>query len=237
MKILITNDDGIFAPGITALVNALKDDHEVFVLAPDRQCSGFSHCISFDKKLTLNEVDKNRFSLNGTPCDCVKLAIDRLFQPDLVIRGINAGRTSGTDVWYSCTVQAAVEGVISGYPALAVSSRRSDTDDYSYSAEFIAQNITKLYGLCREINGVLNVNFPVFSETECKGIKAVPLGRRIYHDSYEKVSENEYFMRGDHIDDDLTYDNDLKCFEEGYITLTAITIDPTDYELTGGLTL
>lgn len=237
MKILLTNDDGIFAPGITALASALSAEHEVFVIAPNTQCSGYSHHISFGKELVVDQVGNNLFGVNGTPCDCVKLATDRLFKPDFVISGINAGRNSGTDVWYSGTVQAALEGVISGYPSMAVSSIPSPNGNYDFSARFVTENLIKLYGLAKGINGVLNVNFPVLSPPECKGVKAVPLGRRVYHDSYDKVGENIYVMHGDYIDDDRSFDNDLKCFEEGYITLTAINIDPTDHVTTGGLSL
>src|SRR5262252_6042872 len=136
--ILVTNDDGVGAPGIAAAREALREIGDVIVAAPDRERSASSHSISLDRPLRVDEVDEGMFAIDGTPVDCVYLALLHLVprRPALVVSGINNGYNLGSDVFYSGTVAGAVEGALRGVPALALSLERRRPQDFSHAAEF-----------------------------------------------------------------------------------------------------
>src|SRR5690348_8876193 len=136
--ILLTNDDGVAAPGIRAAREALAEVGEVLVAAPDRERSAASHSISLDRPLRVDEIDNNVFAIDGTPVDCVYLALMHLVKrrPALVVSGINNGFNLGSDVFYSGTVAGAVEGALRGVPALAISLERRRPQDFSHAADF-----------------------------------------------------------------------------------------------------
>jgi len=136
--VLITNDDGVVAPGIRAVADALRDFAEVVVAAPDRERSAASHSISLDRPLRVDEIEPGTYAIDGTPVDCVYLALLHLVprKPDLVVSGINNGFNLGSDVFYSGTVAGAVEGALRGVPALAISLERRRPQDFSHAADF-----------------------------------------------------------------------------------------------------
>lgn len=184
MKILVSNDDGYQAAGILALVKMLQSldfVEKITVVAPDRDRSGASHSLTLDQPLRPVEVQPDFYHVNGTPTDCVHLAINGLldFMPDMVISGINAGANLGDDVLYSGTVAAAMEGRFLGLPAIAVSMGNYKTPQYYSTATQILSNLIKRlhqYPLSRDT--ILNINVPNVSFDELKGIQITRLGHR-----------------------------------------------------------
>lgn len=236
MKILLVNDDGIYAPGILALAHELKKDHEIVLIAPEKQMSGTSHCITFYGFINYCELDiiegVKSYILRGTPADCTKFGIDTILKrehPDLVISGINKGYNIGTDVVYSGTVNAALEGSILNVKSIAV-SQDYYLDDFSYSAKFIAKNLDKLYSMIpKDASSVLNINIP--DEKILKGTKITKVGQIRYNDEYIYVENRGYYITGDPIKGyDKSLDTDVKFIHEGYITISFVKNEFNDLE-------
>jgi len=242
MRILISNDDGIQAEGITALRLAMEELGEVTVVAPDRPKSATGHGITVHKPLRVDEVSfpgstTKGFAVNGTPSDCVKIALQALMpeQPDIVISGINFGPNLGTDVLYSGTVSAALEGVINDVPAVAISLASFESEDYSRAAEF-AKKIVRavvLEGLPAET--LLNVNVPLVKDHDIKGVAITKLGKRRYQNIFEKRLDPRgkvyYWMGGEVLDLDVEPDTDIAAVKRNEISVTPIFFDVTNYPL------
>lgn len=232
MKILIANDDGIFAEGIKTLAKILAEyQHEIIVAAPKHEMSSVGHHLSMRTPLRYQKIDNygtEAYAIEGTPVDCVKFAVHYLdIKPDIVISGINKGANAGSDVVYSGTVGAAVEANILGIPSIAVSSVSYDDNDYENCARFVAENLKKLYQAALP-DKVINVNLPDSTKTEIKGIKVAGQGIRDYGDHYVR-SGDEYFIKGTpksyaHVDEET----DVKYLDLGYITITPLTYCMTD---------
>ena len=163
--VLITNDDGVLAPGIRAVAEALRDFAEVVVAAPDRERSAASHSISLDRPLRVDEIEPGIYAIDGTPVDCVYLALLHLVprKPALVVSGINNGFNLGSDVFYSGTVAGAVEAALRGVPALAVSLERKRPQDFSHAAAFaraLAHEIIRRGADALPARSLLSVNLP-----------------------------------------------------------------------------
>ncbi|MFZ5644348.1 MAG: 5'/3'-nucleotidase SurE [Bacillota bacterium] len=239
MRILVSNDDGIFADGIIALRERLeKEDiiEKLYVVAPDRERSAIGHGITMHRPLRAKEIKypcekSTGWSVDGTPADCVKLALEELIDPpDLVISGINQGPNLGTDVLYSGTVSAAVEAVICGFPAIAVSLTSSVNHDFTEAADFIARlvPVVRREGLPR--GSLLNVNVPPGTP---KGVRVVRLGNMKYVNIFDKRIDPRgrvyYWMAGEVLDlEDNCPDTDIGSNGEGYITVTSVQIDLTN---------
>ena len=180
MKILVSNDDGYFAPGITLLAEALRQMGEVTVVAPERDRSGASNSLTLDRPLTVRRAPNGYFSVNGTPTDCVHIAVTGLldFTPDLVVSGVNLGANMGDDTIYSGTVAAAAEGYLLGIPSVAV-SLTSKTGQHFESAIGIAlQIVERLRRNPIKEPVLLNVNVPDVEPAKLGGIEVTRLGRR-----------------------------------------------------------
>jgi 5'-nucleotidase len=180
MKILVSNDDGYFAPGITLLAEALRQLGEVTVFAPERDRSGSSNSLTLDRPLTLRRAPNGFFSVNGTPTDCVHIAVTGVldFTPDIVVSGINLGANMGDDTIYSGTVAAAAEGYLLGIPALAI-SLSSKAGEHFESAIGIALELVerwRAHPLAEPV--LLNVNVPDVEPARLRGIEVTRLGRR-----------------------------------------------------------
>ena len=180
MKILVSNDDGYFAPGITLLAEALRQLGEVTVFAPERDRSGSSNSLTLDRPLTLRRAPNGFFSVNGTPTDCVHIAVTGVldFTPDIVVSGINLGANMGDDTIYSGTVAAAAEGYLLGIPALAV-SLSSKAGEHFESAIQVALELVGRFGrepLAEPV--LLNVNVPDVAPARLRGLEVTRLGRR-----------------------------------------------------------
>ena len=208
MKILVCNDDGIWAKGISELAKAMQSMGEITVVAPDVERSATGHAITIHDPLrvretTLWESDIKGYSLTGTPADCVKFGVSMIMDepPDLVVSGINRGPNLGTDVLYSGTVSAAIEGAILGIPAMAVSLDSYDDEDYSFAAQAALEIAKKIVEYHLPADILLNVNVPAISGNLCKGIKVTKLGVRKYKENYIKRVDPRggvyYWLNGD----------------------------------------
>jgi 5'-nucleotidase len=238
-NILVSNDDGIHAPGLAALAAALEAVGEVFVVAPDRERSAVGHALTLHRPLRVEPMGKRRFAVNGTPTDCVNLGVLGILpvRPDVVVAGINAGSNLGDDVTYSGTVSAAMEGVLLGVPALAVSLvEPGERADYRPAGRAAAE-LTRL--LLRDRQGgatLLNVNVPPGAP---RGLRVTKLGRRVYS---EKVVEQRdprgklyYWIGAGPPAWEAGDDTDFAAVHAGYISLTPLHLDLTSYEGLRGL--
>ncbi len=237
--ILVTNDDGIYAPGISNLIDFVANLGEVYVVAPDKAQSGMGHAVTINATLHCQEVNihqnvKKQWSCSGTPVDCVKIAIDKLLpqKPDICVSGINHGSNSSINVIYSGTMSAAVEAGIEEIPAIGFS-----LCDFSYDADFLAaqkyiQEIVKNVlknGLPKGI--VLNVNIPKASEKELKGIKICRQADARWIENFDKRQDPRgktyYWLTGEFKNFDKGTDTDEWALENNYISIV-----PTQFDLT-----
>ncbi len=230
MKILVTNDDGIGAPGLAALARALKPLGPVTVVAPATEMSASAHSLTLNRPLRVTAVSPSVYSVDGTPTDCVYLAIYQILgrEVDLVVSGVNAGINLGDDITYSGTVAAALEGTLLGCPSFAVSQERSRAMAYASAAAFartLARRILD-HGLPRDV--YLNVNVPA---GPIRGISFARQGRRIYHDgvSAEAGEGGETLYRiGGYPEWDHQPGADITALRSGHITITPLRVDMTD---------
>lgn len=242
MNILATNDDGIFADGLRALVEELCKIGKVTVVAPDRERSATGHAITVLRPLMTERVDfhgldVNAWSVDGTPSDCVKLAVGALLgeKPDVVVSGINRGPNLGTDVLYSGTVSAAIEGVILGVPSIAISSAAYENCNYSLAAAFASEVTRKLvqYGLPPDT--LLNINVPSVDEDQLRGVTITRLGTRKYRDIFDRRVDPRgrvyYWLGGEAIECDEDEDTDAVAIRNNKISVTPIHFDFTRYDL------
>jgi 5'-nucleotidase len=242
MQILLTNDDGIFAPGLAAIYKELVKLGDVTIVAPADSRSGASHSVTFSQPLVCNKVDINSrftgFSVQGSPADCVKLAYMQLCkQPiDLLVAGINNGANAGINIYYSGTVAAAMEGAFLKIPAVAMSLAVDDQMDYEKAAEYCAKILKKLLPL--ESGYVANVNIPQLSKGRPKGIMVVPQSTGGFHE-YCIPQKNEQgqtvfqLAAGPHRQEEEP--TDTTSLAEGFITITALAPGMTNHEKTAKL--
>lgn len=237
MRILLSNDDGIEADGLKELRVALQDQHEIYVVAPDRERSATGHKITVHRPLRVKEctypgTNVTGWAVDGTPADCVKLGLEALLPgpPDLVISGINFGPNLGTDVLYSGTVSAAVEGIINGIPSIAISLASFEYRDFSFSGKLIKKIVA---AMCKELPSrtLLNINTPPGTP---QGIKVTRLGNRRYVNIFDKRVDPRgrvyFWMAGEPFDlDEDDPATDVWAVKEGYISITPVQFDLTDY--------
>ena len=235
MKILLTNDDGIHAEGLLALVKYLEKNHEVWVVAPDRNRSGVSHGITMAEPLKLCQLAENRFSCSGVPADCTFTAINGILNeyPDVVISGINKGPNLGTDIIFSGTAAAARQASFYGIPGIAVSLASFEEPlDYSALADFVSKNIEKLVTLC-EKDIFLNIN--AASLDSYKGYKLTSLSKRSYQDKvslYNAPDGKFYsFFLGGEVESLGDDDSDEKATAQGYVSITRVLSQPISLEV------
>lgn len=239
-KILVTNDDGIYASGIMALWEAMSAIGDVTVVAPNREQSAVGHAITVSDPLRVEEVNRSNgfhgYAVNGTPADCVKIAIQALLEdkPDVVVSGINHGSNTGNNIIYSGTVSAATEGTMLDIPSIAVSLNSFEDSDFSgaqSAAKAVVSNVFE-NGLSKKT--LLNVNVPAIPENEIKGFKITQQGNAAFKDSFAKREDPRgntyYWMTGKMIDPDLEIDNDQKAVSEGFISITPIHYRLTNHD-------
>lgn len=235
MKILLTNDDGIHAEGLLALVKYLEKKHEVWVVAPDKNRSGVSHGITMAEPLKLCQLAENRFSCSGVPADCTFTAINGILNeyPDVVISGINKGPNLGTDIIFSGTAAAARQASFYGIPGIAVSLASFEEPlNYSALADFVSKNIEKLVTLC-EKDIFLNIN--AASLDSYKGYKLTSLSKRSYQDKvslYNAPDGKFYsFFLGGEVESLGDDDSDEKATAQGYVSITRVLSQPISLEV------
>jgi 5'-nucleotidase len=245
MRILLTNDDGIHAPGLAVLetiARQLSDD--VWVCAPAEENSGAGHSLTLHMPVRLVEHGLQRFAVTGTPTDAVNLALRKLFvdrMPDLIISGINNGENLADDVTYSGTISAAMEGALAGIPAVAMSQALRDAGHGFAAAEaWAAKVLAPLLDLQMAKRTVVNINFPALAPAEVRGVRVVRQG---FHD-YARGSLVEgtdprgrpYFWFGlDDIEHTLDHGTDLEAVNDGYIAVTPLQLDLTHHASIGNL--
>jgi 5'-nucleotidase len=249
MKVLLTNDDGIQATGLNAMRRALLEvpGVELAVIAPDSNRSATARSITTRKPLWVDEVEfgdgTTGFATDGTPVDCVRFAALGLveFEPELIVSGINHGSNLGDDITYSGTVAAALEGIVLGIPAIAVSQqaeaglvdfrggREWEREDFEQAAAFVARMVEELEAVPMPPGTLLNVNCPA---GEVRGVAACRLGKRIYRDQLELAEEAEgrrrYHIYGEEPGYRQDPDSDFAAIAEGHIGVTPLHFDLTD---------
>jgi 5'-nucleotidase len=237
MHILLTNDDGIFAPGIAAVYKELVKFGDVTVVAPASVMSGAGHSITVYEPLTCDEVKIagafGGYSVHGSPADCVKLALMELCEKkvDLIVSGINSGANVGVNVFYSGTVAAAMEGAFYRVPAVAMSLAREEAGwDFDSGAKYACQTLKKLLPL--DPGSVTNINIPRLSFGEPKGVKVVPQSTKGFKEHYvqqETTGGKVTYQLSGGQHQDVDSEIDTLSLMEGFITVTALSFDMTDH--------
>lgn len=236
MNILLSNDDGVLAPGIQYLYDALSAFADVTVIGPDRNCSGASNSLTLVNPLRTAKLANGFTAVNGTPTDCVHLGISQLLPspPDLVVAGINHGANLGDDVIYSGTVAAATEGRHMGLPAVAVSLCSREETNMPTAAHVAALVISQLRSHPLPADQILNINVPDIPLEELKGIKVTRLGRRHKAETMTKQTDpwgREIFWYGSlGIAQDAGDGTDFDAIENGYASVTPLTVDMTAWQ-------
>lgn len=246
-RILITNDDGVQSPGLLALKQALTPLAEITVFAPDHNWSAAGHTKTMHKPLRVSQVTladgTAAFATTGAPSDCVSLALLGLIpqRPDLVVSGINQGANMGHDITYSGTVAGAMEAVVAGLPAIAVSLEWSEAMDYGPAAEATARLVRQVFTHGLPANSFLNVNAPALPRDAIHGLRRTRLGRRVYRDKLIERRDPRgrpyYWIGGDPpggIPDDAGA-TDIGALALGFISVTPLTMDMTDQALLAAL--
>lgn len=246
MKILISNDDGIAANGIRMLTKELSQEHDVYVIAPDRERSAAGHSLTLHTPLRVEELDpingaKRSWVTTGTPGDCVKIGINAILskeeQPDIVISGINHGPNLGSDILYSGTVSCAMEGAMMGIPSIAVSlaSMHSDYDDFDFSAKFVRGMLKRLKDFNFPQKTLLNVNIPLLDADDIAGIAITELGSKMFTNTYEKRVDPRgkvyYWMAGELTTEPTDANTDLAAVRNNKISITPVTYEMTKEEV------
>ncbi|MEE4353428.1 MAG: 5'/3'-nucleotidase SurE [Desulfatiglans sp.] len=240
MKILLTNDDGIHAPGLMALFHALESDYEVHVVAPSTEMSAVGHAITLSSPLRVREVHKNGaffgYAVKGTPADCVKIAVQELLDkpPDIILSGINLGANVGVNVLYSGTVSAATEGAFLGFRSAAISLATLKNPDFRVAAQFSRKIIQHIMENGLRDGTALNVNVPAVPAEEIRGVCFTRQATSRFEESFERRSDPRgnvyYWLAGERSIDNGKRNNDLTALRENKITITPIHYDLTSHE-------
>jgi len=234
LKILLTNDDGIMAPGIQTLAAELRQaGHTLYVIAPDRERSAASHSLTLRTDIIVSKIGQDEYAVSGTPADCAVIAMQKILKDpvDLVISGINAGQNMGEDVLYSGTVAAAVEATLQGYKAIAVSINSYSDQKYEVAAQWMRRLLDLGIDRLVEPHCVLNINVPNLPLEEVKGIRLTRIGHRKYYNFIKITAEDEngfsYRIGGDQPVWDKAAGTDAEAVGNGYISITPLGFDLT----------
>lgn len=239
VRILLTNDDGITAPGLRALHAAVSPLGEVTVMAPDREQSAAGHSLSLHRPLRIDRLEEGWYAVDGTPTDCVNLALNGLLKgrrPEIVLSGINRGANLGDDITYSGTVAAAMEATLLGLPAVAfsVAYEPGQPSRYELAAAFARKLAAEVLRRGLKPGVLLNVNVPNVPEAECAGVRVTRQGKRIYGDAIvEKIDprgREYYWIGGNGLSWVEEPDTDFDAVAHGSISVTPIRLDLTDFD-------
>lgn len=242
MKILLSNDDGVMAEGIKALATELSKEHEVYIIAPDRERSAAGHSLTLHTPIRVEELEakfgaKRIWVTSGTPGDCVKIGINAILgedeKPDLIISGINHGPNLGSDILYSGTVSCAMEGAMMGYPSIAVSlaSMSNETELFKNVAQFMRKFVHKVKEFNFPKKSILNINVPGLMPEDLAGIAITRLGGKMFTDEYDKRVDPRgkvyYWMAGELIRQCENDDSDINALRWNKVSVTPITFEMT----------
>lgn len=232
MKILISNDDGYLAPGLIALANALTSIAEIVVVAPDSNRSGSSNSLTLDRPLSVHRAENGFYFVNGTPSDCVHIALTGLlnFRPDLIVSGINQGQNMGDDTLYSGTVAAATEGFLFGIPAIAFSQVHKGWDELDAAAKVAQEIVERRFDHLAQPY-LLNVNIPNLPYHQLKPALATRLGKRHVSESVIKTQDPHgreiYWIGPAGAAKDASEGTDFHAISQGHVSITPLQIDVT----------
>jgi len=239
VNILVSNDDGVLAPGIALLADACREVGEVTVVAPDREQSGTSHSLTLHRPLRPTRRPDGAWQIDGTPTDCVMLAIQALMpeQPDFVFSGVNHGPNMGEDVLYSGTVSAAMEAVTLGVPGIGISfvggTQPEIMSTYREALVHLVRQITSVPNFPEQT--LLNINLPRIPASDAHGVQVTKLGSRYFSDSLTRMKDpwgrEIYWIGGGTITWTGTENSDHLAVAEGYVSITPLHMDLTNYAL------
>jgi 5'-nucleotidase len=240
--ILITNDDGITAPGIRSLVEAVKHLGKVVVVAPDKPQSGMGHAVTIGTPLRMNKVELfegvESWQTSGTPVDCVKLAVDKVLhqKPDICLSGINHGANHSINVLYSGTMSAAMEAAIEGIPSIGFSLLDFRFEaDFSAARHFVTKIVSSIMAMKTDKHLLLNVNIPAVPQKEIKGIKVCKQAYAKYQEDFDERMDPQgkkyYWLTGEFLNFDKGKDTDVAALQKNYISVVPVQFDLTNYTL------
>jgi 5'-nucleotidase len=233
--ILVTNDDGVYSPGIQMLAKRLRELDTVVIVAPDRERSAAGHSMTLHRPLLIEQIKESVYSVNGTPTDCVNIAVKGLLKeiPRLVVSGINKGPNLGDDVTYSGTVAGAIEGLLLGIPSFAVSLSARENFLFSDAADIAKSIAARVLHEGLPAGTLLNVNVPNLPLDKILGTRITRLGKRIYHQmTVERVDprgKKYYWIGGGEPDWEREEGTDLDAVDKKFVSITPIHLDMTDY--------
>jgi len=233
--ILVTNDDGVYSPGIQSLAKRLRELDTVVIVAPDRERSAAGHSMTLHRPLLIEELKESMFSVNGTPTDCVNIAVKGLLKemPKLIVSGINKGPNLGDDVTYSGTVAGAIEGLLLGIPSFAVSLNAREDFRFADAAEVALRTAERVLEKGLPAGTLLNINVPNLPVAEMQGTRITRLGKRIYHQmTVERVDprgKKYYWIGGGEPDWEREEGTDLDAVDRKFVSITPLHLDFTDY--------
>jgi 5'-nucleotidase len=241
VRFLVTNDDGILAFGLECLVKATQPLGDVTVVAPDREQSATSHSLTLHHPLRVKARGDQRFQVDGTPTDCVMLALQAIMPepPDFVISGINHGQNMGEDVLYSGTVAAAMEGLALGTRSMAISFAGGD---HGSDSSLVGDQVAAVTALLRHITSLdlpehtlLNINLPPVPAAAIQGVRLTRLGRRVFSDSLKRMHDpwgkDIFWIGGGTVAWSGAADSDFRAIQEGYISVTPLQLDITHFDM------
>jgi 5'-nucleotidase len=235
MRILLSNDDGYFAPGLTALAEALRDYAEITVVAPERDRSGASNSLTLDRPLMLRQAPSGYYYVNGTPTDCVHLAVTGMLDhlPDMVISGINHGSNMGDDTIYSGTVAAATEGYLLGIPSIAVSLANHNAQHFDSAARVVGELVQRIQRRPPTEPMLLNVNVPDRPWDQLGGMRVTRLGKRHKAESVVKTTnprgQTVYWVGAAGAAQDAGEGTDFHAVASGHVSITPLQMDLTRF--------
>ena len=235
MRILISNDDGYFAPGIAVLAEALAQTAEITVVAPERDRSGASNSLTLDRPLSLRRAPNGFHYVNGTPTDCVHMAVTGMFDtlPDMVVSGINSGSNMGDDTIYSGTVAAATEGFLLGIPAIAVSLTGKNEQHYATAAWAVLQLVARFRARPLAAPVLLNVNVPDVPVADVRGFETTRLGKRHKAEPVIRATtprgETVYWVGAAGGAQDAGAGTDFHAVDNGFVSVTPLQVDLTNF--------
>jgi len=239
-SILISNDDGIYAPGIYALWEAMSEIGKTTVVAPNTEKSAVGHAITISDPIRIEEVKRSNgfkgYAVNGTPADSVKIAVKSIMEvkPDIIISGINAGANVGQSLLYSGTISAASEGTFLGIPSIAISLDALRDMDFSTSKVVAKKIVNKVLEHGMPNDTLLNVNIPKDVEGGIKGYQITHQGAIYFEDNFEKREDPRgriyYWMTGDVKDTDIELESDGVAIKEGYVSITPLQLQMTNFD-------
>jgi 5'-nucleotidase len=235
MRILLSNDDGYFAPGLAALAEALRDYAEITVVAPERDRSGASNSLTLDRPLMLRQAPSGFYYVNGTPTDCVHLAVTGMLDhmPDMVISGINHGSNMGDDTIYSGTVAAATEGYLLGIPSIAVSLANHNAKHFDTAARVVSDLVQRIQRQPPTEPMLLNVNVPDRAWDDLSGMLVTRLGKRHKAESVVKTTNPRgqvvYWVGAAGAAQDAGEGTDFHAVANGQVSITPLQMDLTRF--------